>query len=100
MNVRRLFALTLALAVPTAAAAQVSSSTPVLDYGLPFLLTTKEQPPAELVLAGLGSLTHSFDMSQRPVQLEILGTSAGTAMAQFALDGRRTPSTARMILLQ
>jgi hypothetical protein len=93
----------------------ITAAPSVLDYGLPFLLTTTVQPPAELVLVGLGSMTHSFDMNQRHVQLEILGTSAGTAMASappdpmvappgyymlFALDGRRTPSAARMVLLQ
>lgn len=100
---------------PTLAAAQ-----PVLSYGSYGWLTTgTAPPPAEVVLIGLGVMTHSFDMNQRSVQLPILytgayqglniavfGTPANTRVAPpgyymlFILDENRVPSVAKIVQLQ
>ena len=91
-----------------------------IRYGRAFQVTTVGPAPAELVLLGLGSMTHSIDMNQRYVQLEVLGTAGAgrrvhvsAAVAPpgpqtappgpymlFALDGERVPSVARIVMLR
>lgn len=89
-----------------------------LDFGEAFALTSLGGKPTEVVLVSLGSMTHSMDFGQRHVELEIVSrttTPAGEfSLVQapadpatappgyymlFVLDPRRTPSLARMVLL-
>ena len=82
------------------------------------MLTGEETPIAELVLVALGATTHSYDMNQRLVEMEIVQRadygehtlpigrapqSAATAppgnYMLFALDQERVPSVAKIITL-
>lgn len=89
-----------------------------LAFGTPFsILSVGPRPPAEIVLVGLGAMTHSFDQNQRSVQLT-LGASVHVAANTylsiavspygpqvappgyymvFVLDGQRIPSIARIV---
>ncbi|MEM7307470.1 MAG: galactose oxidase early set domain-containing protein [Planctomycetota bacterium] len=90
-----------------------------LTLGEPFQVVTSGAAPAELVLMGLGSMTHSVDMNQRYVQLEVAsvestgGLHSVDAVAPptarvappghymlFALDADRTPSVAAIVQLK
>ncbi|MEM7306735.1 MAG: galactose oxidase early set domain-containing protein [Planctomycetota bacterium] len=91
-----------------------------VGYGTPFDVTTSGAAPAEACLLALGSMTHSVDMNQRYVQLELASVSgplagsytaslvgpAGPSVAPpghyllFVLDGERIPSEARVVLVQ
>ncbi len=83
-----------------------------------WVLTGEETPIAELVLVALGATTHSYDMNQRLVEMEIVQRadygehtlpigrapqSAATAppgnYMLFALDQERVPSVAKIITL-
>lgn len=70
---------------------------------------------AEAVLISLGSMTHSIDMNQRNVQLQIISQDAGTATLRgpingatappgfymlFILDDALTPSVAKIVKLE
>lgn len=88
-----------------------------LPYGKTFPITVGERRPAEVVLVGLGSMTHSFDSNQRVVQLPVgavqeLGDGTYRVIAggpkdthvaprghymMFVLDGDRVPSEASMV---
>ncbi len=83
-----------------------------------WVLTGEKTPIAELVLVALGAMTHSYDMNQRLVEMEIVHRadygehtlligrapqSAATAppgnYMLFALDQERVPSVAKIITL-
>jgi hypothetical protein len=90
-----------------------------IAVGAAFTVTTQGNQPMEVVLTGLGSMTHSIDMNQRWVQLKLVSATpngAGgytcsviaPATAQMAppgpyllwvLDASRTPSIAAAVLL-
>lgn len=78
-------------------------------------MTFSGGPVSEIVLVGLGSMTHAFDFNQRHVQLAVTGSTATTAAVTgppnpqtappghymlFVLDQARTPSIARVVHLQ
>lgn len=89
-----------------------------LRFGEPFVVQSDTLPPADAVLIGLGSMTHSFDMNQRSVQLPIatVGTDDGITVSVVSapaaptsappgpymlvlLDAQRVPSKAAMVML-
>ncbi len=89
-----------------------------LRYGLPFLVASDNRAPADAVLIGLGSMTHSFDMNQRTIQLPLtaLGGNGVTTVSAVSppadpstappgpymlvvLDADRVPSKAAMVML-
>jgi len=88
-----------------------------LQYGSSYTVTWNSTVPIdEVVLIALGSMTHSFDMNQRYVQLEVLSTDAAagtttfrappTAMVApaghymlFILDQNRIPSVAEIVMV-
>ena len=99
---------------PTIQAAQ-----PVLAYDHLGWVTYDGPPPAEIVLIGIGAMTHSFDMNQRHIQLPILasgvhqgnnysifGTPENARIAPpghymlFILDENHIPSVAKIIQVQ
>ena len=93
---------------------------PVLPFGsYGWLVNGNEPAPSEVVLIGLGSMTHSFDMNGRYVQLPILhsgqyeglsfsifGTPANSRIAPpgpymlFVLNQDRVPSVAKIVYVQ
>lgn len=89
-----------------------------LAFGTSFsILSVGASPPAEVVLVGLGAMTHSFDENQRSIQLTLaanvpVGTGAYLSIAVspygsqvappgyymlFVLDGQLIPSIARIV---
>lgn len=90
-----------------------------INLGMPFSVQTGGSVPAQVVLMGLGSMTHSFDMDQRSIQLSmglVLPTAGGGGLAVvngpasaqvappgdymlFVLDANRVPSVARIVHL-
>ncbi len=97
----------------------ITQAPAALTYGAGFPITTAGQAPAEAVLIGLGSMTHSFDMNQRYVQLAVssVAPAGGSGFdvvlvappnaraappghyMLFVLDADRVPSTARIVKL-
>ena len=96
---------------PTITAAPTS-----IGYGQPFNVSYAGGPISEVVLIGLGSMTHAFDSNQRYVQLALTGTPGANGAGVigppdrqiappghymlFVLDGARTPSVARIVQLR
>jgi hypothetical protein len=98
---------------------RITSAPTSIVHNTHFTLQTTGRAPADMVLIGLGSMTHSFDMNQRLVQLPLLQvTQTATNQFQcsvaappnahvapagyymlFALDGRRIPSEAAIVQL-
>ena len=93
--------------------------TTAIDYGAQFGIAVSGPAPATVVLMGLGSMTHSFDMNQRYVQLELTSVLSGngflvavskgprdTRVAPpgyymlFVLDANGVPSVARIVELR
>lgn len=97
---------------------RITSAPQALHYGQTFLVSTEGRRPAEIALLALGCMTHSFDTSQRNVQVPV--TSVATALGggehvllakvpsdprtlppgwymMFVLDQKRVPSVARMV---
>ena len=87
---------------------------PTIGYSESFTVTYSGTTPAEAVLIGLGSMTHSFDMNQRYVQLPVISVSPGSIelgppegprsappghYMLFLLDAGRIPSEAVIIQL-
>lgn len=83
-----------------------------IGYGSSFTVQFSGGPVSEVVLMGLGSMTHAFDMNQRYVQLATTGqagnavTVTGPANVQtappgyymlFVLNEARVPSVARFV---
>src|SRR5262249_45940794 len=73
---------------------------------------THDVPMSEAVMIGLGSMTHSIDMNQRAIQLQIFAQFAGASVLVappnaetappgyymlFLLDAARTPSQAMIV---
>jgi hypothetical protein len=90
----------------------ITAAPQTIGYNSSFTLEVSGGPVGEVVLMGLGSMTHAFDMDQRYVQLAATpqGDSAaqvtGPANAQtappghymlFVLNGSRVPSIARFV---
>ena len=92
---------------------------PTITLGQSFNIQTGGELPAEAVLMGLGSMTHSFDMNQRYVELEItqsipilsqhiltIEAPADDRVAPpgqymlFVLDDDRIPSEARIVKVE
>ena len=88
----------------------------ILEYGKRYEIPwVSEKPISEVVVIGLGSMTHSVDMNQRYVQLRVLGgdenstsflappdssiAPAGHYML-FILDENRTPSVAKIVQIR
>ncbi len=71
----------------------ISAAQPVLAFDSLGWVTHQGPPPAEVVLVSLGAMTHSFDMNQRYVQLEITGSGVHQGQ-NYTLF--RTPSDARI----
>jgi hypothetical protein len=90
-----------------------------ISLGATFTVATHGNQPKEVVLTGLGSMTHSVDMNQRWIQLKLVGstpdgaggyscTVVAPATPQLAppgpyllwiLDAARTPSESTTVLL-
>ncbi|MGZ4682969.1 MAG: galactose oxidase-like domain-containing protein [Acidimicrobiales bacterium] len=95
----------------------ISSAPSQLNFASLVGITTTGPPPSEVVLVGLGSMTHSFDSNQRYVQLPIglnstnasgaslviAGAPANSHVAPpgyymlFVLDANRVPSVAKIV---
>jgi hypothetical protein len=96
----------------------ISATRARLTYGDPFTIDVDtSRVPSELVLMGLGAMTHSFDADQRSIQLRLRSVSlvgqdryravgvgpAGGRVAPpgyymlFVLDDQRIPSPARIV---
>ena len=90
----------------------ISAAPTTIGYGSSFTVSVAGGPVSEVVLMGLGSMTHAFDMNQRYVQLAATpqGTNAvqvtGPANVQTAppgyymlsvLNANRIPSVARFV---
>ncbi|MFP5256672.1 MAG: galactose oxidase-like domain-containing protein [Acidimicrobiia bacterium] len=95
----------------------ITGAPATLSYGGTFPITVDGAPPSEVVLVGLGSMTHSFDSNQRVVQLPVgkvqdLGGGSYRVITggpkdahvappghymMFVLDGDRIPSVATMV---
>jgi hypothetical protein len=87
-----------------------------IGYGAPFGVAFTGGPISEVVLIGLGSMTHAFDTNQRHVQLALAGIPGATSAVVigppdrqttppghymlFVLDGAGVPSIARIVHLQ
>lgn len=93
---------------------EILSDLSTIDYGSDFIVDYSGTTPVEAVLVGLGSMTHSFDMNQRYVQLPVrsvtassvqLGPPEGPRVAPpghymlFLLDADRIPSEAIVLQL-
>ena len=94
----------------------ITAAPATIGYGASFEVSFAGGPISEVVLVGLGSMTHAFDANQRHIQLAVVGqpTSTGavvlgppdrqTAPAghymMFVLNGARVPSVARVVHLQ
>lgn len=95
----------------------ITSAPTQLNFASLAAITTTGPAPSEVVLVGLGSMTHSFDTNQRYVQLPvglnrtnangaslvITGTPANSHVAPpgyymlFVLDANRVPSVAKVV---
>ena len=90
----------------------ITAAPQTIGYGSSFTIQVSGGPVSEVVLMGLGSMTHAFDMNQRYVQLA--ATPQGAAAAQvtgpaniqtappghymlFVLNESRVPSIARFV---
>jgi len=97
----------------------IAAAPDVLPDGGWFSVTTLGVKPSEVVLVGLGSMTHSFDANQRMIQLEAsapMPITAGHTMLVkapandriappgaymlFVLSENRAPSVARIVRVQ
>ena len=93
----------------------ITGAPATIGYGTPFEVTFTGGPISEVVLIGLGSMTHAFDSNQRHVQLALTAPTSTTAVVTgppnpqtappghymlFVLDQARTPSIARLVHLQ
>jgi len=92
----------------------ITAAPATIGYGSSFTVEFSGGPVSELVLMGLGSMTHAFDMNQRYVQLATPSQGAtavqvaGPANIQtappghymlFVLDQNRVPSVATFVRL-
>jgi hypothetical protein len=90
----------------------ITAAPAAIGYGAPFTVEFSGGPIGEVVLIGLGSMTHAFDMNQRYVQLATPSQGAnavqvtGPADIQtappgyymlFVLNERRVPSVAKFV---
>ena len=97
---------------------RITTATTNLGFGAPFTVTTQGPAAREFVLMGLGSVTHSFDMNQRSVQLRVSSTrKSGSGLVStvvappdgavappghymlFAVGADRVPSEAKIVRL-
>jgi hypothetical protein len=97
----------------------INAAPTTLSYGSVFGIGTLGPEPTEVMLVGLGSMTHSFDSNQRAIELP-MGAIPGTGGAPtlvvagapadghvappgyyllVVLDANRTPSAARIVRL-
>jgi hypothetical protein len=95
---------------------QITSAPATIAYDATFSVGYAGMtPPSEVVLMGLGSMTHSFDMNQRHVQLAAMPGAPGSLTVTAPPDGRvappgyymlfvlaanRAPSEARLVRLE
>lgn len=90
----------------------IAAAPQTIGYGSSFTVEFSGGPVSEVVLVGLGSMTHAFDMNQRYVQLATTGQSASTVQVTgpadvqtappgpymlFVLDQDHVPSVARFV---
>ena len=94
----------------------ITSAPPTINYGASFPVAFVGGPVSEVVLIGLGSMTHAFDANQRYVQLALSGppTATGATVLEppdrqtappghymlFVLNQNRVPSVARVVRLE
>jgi hypothetical protein len=91
---------------------EITAAPQTIGYGSSFTVEFSGGPISEVVLMGLGSMTHAFDMNQRYVHLATPSQSAGTVQVTgpanvqtapsghymlFVLDQNRVPSVARFV---
>jgi hypothetical protein len=91
---------------------QITSAPQTIGYGSSFIVEVAGGPVSEVVLMGLGSMTHAFDGSQRHVQLAATSQGAGVVQVSgpanvqtappgyymlFALNASRIPSVATFV---
>jgi hypothetical protein len=90
----------------------ISAAPTTIGYGASFTVEVSGGPVSEVVLMGLGSMTHAFDMNQRYVQLATPGQAGDTVQVTgpanvqtappgyymlFVLNQDRVPSVARFV---
>jgi hypothetical protein len=94
----------------------ITAAPATIGYGASFGVGFSGGPISEVVLIGLGTMTHAFDANQRHVQLALAappGATSAVVMGPpdrqtappghymlFVLDGARVPSVARIVHLQ
>ena len=94
---------------------RITAAPATIGYRAGFQVTTAGPQAAEAVLVGLGSMTHSFDMNQRQIQLPVQASGPGYATLGgppdarvapaghyllFILDANRVPSVAKIVRLR
>jgi len=92
----------------------ITAAPQTISYASTFDVGFSGGPVSEVVLMGLGSMTHAFDMNQRYVQLATIGQGAGAVQVSgppdvqtaapgyymlFVLNESRIPSMARFVRL-
>jgi hypothetical protein len=92
----------------------ITAAPATIGYGSSFSVEFSGGPVGEVVLMGLGSMTHAFDTNQRYVQLATPSQSANAVQVSgppdvqtappghymlFVLDANRVPSVARIVRL-
>ena len=84
-----------------------AASRPVIDYA-PDVITNQQAFPivfhnadsiSEIVLIGLGSMTHSFDQNTRSIQIYSVNTSPGVVWGFNVFDNRGTPPGIYMLFI-
>ncbi|HEV3010812.1 MAG TPA: galactose oxidase early set domain-containing protein [Burkholderiales bacterium] len=90
----------------------ITAAPQTIGYGSDFTVEFSGGPVSEVVLMGLGSMTHAFDMNQRYVQLATTSQSASTVQVTgpeniqtappghymlFVLNQNRVPSVAAFV---
>jgi len=65
----------------------IASAPTQINYGGLFAVASTGPKPAEAVLIGLGSMTHSFDFDQRSIQLSVGQVSTNAAGASLTIAG-------------
>jgi len=93
----------------------ITAAPQTVGYGSSFTVEFSGGPVGEVVLMGLGSMTHAFDMNQRYVQLATPSQAGNTVQVTgpedvqtappgyymlFVLNENRVPSVARFVRVQ
>ena len=77
----------------------ITAAPQTIAYGANFSVQFSGGPVSEVVLMGLGSMTHAFDMNQRYVQLATIGQGAGAVQVSAPPDVQTAPPGHYMLFL-